>query len=224
VIYDDERGHTMSGADDGIRTLGPFETSSDAMLALRPGDGSFTGPEALFDLLKSTLHGTGVRLGGWDWCVVRWLAGQDVQTAAAIAGWITRSLGELADTSDDGREPYCSECGAWIGMFFGLAGWQHFRGDPAPGGKRQLFGTEHAAVPAWCQPPGRALSPADAVIVRQALADAELGRRAQAAAWCADCEAHPAGACESHVDDLDQADAYRELAAALERDADGGQS
>jgi hypothetical protein len=196
--------------------LGPFETSSDAILAMRPDDGSFTGREALFDLLKDTLHATGVRLRGWDWTVLRWLADLDVQTVAVIAGWVGRGNGELSEY--DGTEPYCSECGHWIGMFCRLEGWQHFRGDPAPGGKRQLFGTEHAAVPAWCQPPGRALSPADAAIVGQALADAERGRRAQAAARCADCEAHPAAACESHVDDLDQADAYAELGRQLQEE------
>jgi hypothetical protein len=133
----------------------------------------------------------------------------------------TETLGPF-ETSGDGLEPYCAECGAWIGMFCGLPGWQHFRGDPAAGGQRQLFGTGHAAVPAWCQPPGRVLSPADAVTVRQALADAEQDRRDSAESWCADCGTSPAGACETHVDDLDQADAYRELAQAL-ADADGSQ-
>ena len=108
--------------------------------------------------------------------------------------------------------------GAWISMFHGLPGWQHFTGDPAAGGQRQLFGTGNAAVPAWCEPPGRFISPAEAVTVRRALADAEAFRRDRAGARCADCQDHPAEACDDHVDDLDQADAYRDLAAML---ADG---
>ena len=100
-------------------------------------------------------------------------------------------------------------------MFFGLDGWQHFRGDPAPGGQRQLYDAGHEASPAWCAPPGRAISPADAVTIRQALADAEEDRRARAEAWCADCQEHPAGACDQHVDDLDQADAYADLGSQL---------
>lgn len=52
-------------------------------------------------------------------------------------------------------------------------------------------------------------------IVAQALADAEMYRRDRAAAWCGDCQQHPAGACPDHVDDLDAADAYRDVAAQL---------
>lgn len=53
--------------------------------------------------------------------------------------------------------------------------------------------------------------------VAQALADAETYRRDRAAVWCGDCQQHPAGACPDHVDDLDAADAYRDLAARLAR-------
>lgn len=60
-----------------------------------------------------------------------------------------------------------------------------------------------------------AITTAQAVIVRQALADAEQYRRMRAAAWCANCATAPAGACKSHLDDLDAADAYRDLAAEL---------
>ena len=216
VIYDAKPEDTMSGAedDDLAGTLGPFETSGDALLAMRPEDGSFTGREALFDLLKKTMHATDVTLGGWDWCVLRWLADQDVQTVATVAGWVGRGNGDLRVCGGgEGLEPYCAECGAWIGMFFGLEGWQHFRGDPAPGGQRQLFDPGHAADPAWCEPPGRGISPADAETSRRALADAEAYRRERAEAWCADCQQRPAAGCESHLDDLGQADAYRDLAA-----------
>jgi hypothetical protein len=99
--------------------------------------------------------------------------------------------------------------------FPGVPGWEDFCGDPAPGRQRQPFGTGHAAVLAWCEPPGRFISPAGVVTVRQALADAEAFRRDRAGARCADCQDHPAEACDDHVDDLDQADAYRDLAAML---------
>jgi hypothetical protein len=220
VIYDDQRRGTVSSSQDmPLEPLGPFETSSDALLAVRPADGSFTGREDLFGLLKDTMHDAEVELHGWDWTVLRWLAGLDVQTVAAIAGWVGRANGGLS-TDLDGAEPYCAECGHWIGMFFGLDGWQHFRGDPAPGGQRQLFDAGHEPSPAWCQPPGRAISPADAVIIRQALDDAERARRADAAAWCDDCQDHPVGACDEHVDDLDQADAYADLTRQLQQEED----
>ncbi len=68
-----------------------------------------------------------------------------------------------------------------------------------------------------------AITTADAAAVIEALADAERYRRGRAAEPCADCEAAPTGACEKHLDDLDRADAYRDLAAgfAWHRAADG---
>jgi len=137
---------------------------------------------------------------------------------ASVLGDLLAGLDHAVDEDDEfgGREPYCAECGAWIGIFFGLEGWHHFRGDPAPGGKRELYDAGHEASPAWCEPPGRAISPADAVIIGQALEDAERYRRDRAEAWCAGCLAHPAGACDDHVDELDQADAYAELGRQLQ--------
>jgi hypothetical protein len=58
--------------------------------------------------------------------------------------------------------------------------------------------------------------PADAVMIGHALEDAGRYRRDRAEAWCADCLAHPAGACDDHVDQLDQADAYAELGRQLQ--------
>jgi hypothetical protein len=142
--------------------LGPFETNGDALLAVRPGDGSFIGRQERFDLLMQTLQDAGVDLGGWDWTVLRWLADLDVQTVAAVAGWVSRA---------------CPPC--------------------------VVFTAGQEAV------------------VAQALADAEEYRRKRAADWCGDCETAPEGACQDHVDDLDQADAYKDLAAELARTLGG---
>jgi hypothetical protein len=119
--------------------LGPFQASREALAAVRREDGSLTGSEALFDLLKETMHATDVTLGAWGWVVLRWLADLDTQTVAAVAGWVSRGNGELRAPDDaDGLEPYCADCGHWIGMFFGLEGWRHFHGDPAPAAFRKL--------------------------------------------------------------------------------------
>jgi hypothetical protein len=75
------------------------------------------------------------------------------------------------DEDEDDAEPYCVTCGQWVGMFHGLDGWRHFRGDPAPGGRRDLHDAGHEAVPAWIAPYGRSLSPADMAVIRSALAD-----------------------------------------------------
>ena len=61
------------------------------------------------------------------------------------------------------------------------------------------------------------LTAAQAATVRRALADAEVYRRQRAAAWCVDCESSPAGASTDHMDDLETADAYRDLASRLAR-------
>jgi hypothetical protein len=54
-----------------------------------------------------------------------------------------------------------------------------------------------------------------AVLIMQALEDAEGYRRLRADAWCAGCQDAPQGACDDHVNDLTLADAYRDLAAEL---------
>jgi hypothetical protein len=79
-------------------------------------------------------------------------------------------------------------------------------------------------APGWC-PVRRGrrkvrITAAQAAIIGQALADAEAWRRKRAGGWCRDCEQHPAGACEQHLNDLDTADAY----AALGRQFQEGES
>ena len=133
--------------------------------------------------------------------------------------------GEDDDGDLDGREPYCAECGAWIGIFLGYGdSWHHWRGQGTVQNPVELYDAGHEAVPAWCQPPGRAISPADAVTIGQALADAERYRRRRVEDWCADCAGSPAEACDTHLDDLDQADAYAGLGRQLhqEGEIDGG--
>ena len=67
------------------------------------------------------------------------------------------------------------------------------------------------------------ITTAQAAVIRQALADAEAYRRKRACDWCRDCATVPAGACDSHLDDLDQADAYATLGKQLqEGETNGG--
>jgi hypothetical protein len=92
VIYDTTQGGAMSG---DRRVLGPFETASEALLALRPADGSCLTPQSRLSLLTDTLRAAGVELGHWDREVARWLAGLDVSSIAPVIGWVSRA----------GREP-----------------------------------------------------------------------------------------------------------------------
>jgi hypothetical protein len=87
VIFDPGQEGT-TGRDRTV--LGPFETSSQALLALRP-HGSFAGPEPRAELLQATLSAAGVELGEWDRAILRWLAGLDVQTIAPVIGWVSRA-------------------------------------------------------------------------------------------------------------------------------------
>jgi hypothetical protein len=88
VIYDTTEGGAMSG---DRRVLGPFETAPEALLALRPADGSCLAPESRLGLLTETFRAAGVELGHWDRQVARWLAGLDVQTIAPVIGWVSRA-------------------------------------------------------------------------------------------------------------------------------------
>jgi hypothetical protein len=92
VIFDPGQDGTTSR---DRTVLGPFETSSQALLALRPEDGSFVGAKPRAELLADTLSAAGVELGEWDRAILRWLAGLDVQTIAPVIGWVSRA----------GREP-----------------------------------------------------------------------------------------------------------------------
>jgi hypothetical protein len=127
-------------------------------------------------------------------------------------------VGASEEDDLDGLEPYCAECGAWIGMFPGMDGWRHFRGAGTASSPVELFNACHAPVEAWCRP--AVLPPADTAVLGQALDDVQAYRRERAEAYCYECAQHPAGACETHVDDLDQADAYAGLGRQL-RQEDG---
>lgn len=98
--------------------LGPFATSSDALLALRPGDGSFIGRESRFEILQGTLGEAGVKLGEFDMAVLRWLAGLDVSTIAAVAGWVSRARRADGDAEDTRR---LAEIRALLARF----DWEH---------------------------------------------------------------------------------------------------
>jgi hypothetical protein len=116
----------------------------------------------------------------------------------------------LRESGEDGTEPYCTTCGQWAGMFLGMDGWHHFRGDPAPGGVRELYDAGHQAVIGWTRP--AVLAPAELSTVLDCLAVAAEYRRYRASLTCQACADHPAELCEDHQADLDAADAYGELA------------
>ena len=141
-----------------------------------------------------------------------------------MASWALRlasALGDVLDGQDDavedlddGTEPYCTVCREWAGMFHGLKGWRHFRGDWAPGGVRTLYeAADHEPVIGWTVPPGRGLSPAGLDTLRQALADA-AGYRARYGV-CADCDGAAGGPCRDHYEDDARVNSYLALAAVL---------
>jgi hypothetical protein len=126
-------------------------------------------------------------------------------------GIVLHVLDGLDDGGEDGTEPYCTTCRQWAGMFVGIDGWRHFRGDPAPGGVRELYDAGHEPVIGWTVPPGRALSPGDVATVRDGLAVAAEYRRYRASLTCEACAREYGGLCYGHAGDLLAADAYDEL-------------
>jgi hypothetical protein len=145
-----------------------------------------------------------------------------LRLASVLEGLLAKLDDPVGDDEFEGLEPYCAGCGAWIGIFYGHGdGWHHFRGNGTVASPVVLFDAGHEPEVAWCPPPGRSISPADAAVLGQALADAEVYRRGRAGDWCADCAGSPAEACDDHLDDLDQADAYAELGRQLQQE--GGQ-
>jgi hypothetical protein len=146
---------------------------------------------------------------------------------ARLAAELRRQLGQVLDVidegaQDDGLEPHCTTCLSWVGMFYGMTGWHHFRGDPAPGGQRVLYEAGHRAQVGWIAPPGGQLSPADLIEVLGALDHAGQLMRERTAAGCEACTTAPSGACEVCLDQLDQADAYDGVAARLGGRHDAG--
>ena len=136
--------------------------------------------------------------------------------------WALRLAGAVAlvaespdgdrDDDGDGTEPYCRACGEWAGLFIGVDGWRHFRGDPLPGGDRQLYDAGHPPVIGWARLSAAAISPAGLKIVRAALADA-IGARMKHAQDSAGQATTDAARTVDHA----QADAYRALAQLLGR-------
>lgn len=124
---------------------------------------------------------------------------------------------EDSDGLDDGTEPYCATCGQWCGLFHAIDGWRHFRGDPAPGGQRELYDAGHPAEVAWTD--RVLLAPAERQLLSQVFTDA-IDRHLDAAIGCSACDAaerigNPAGACIEHQPGAGRVEAYEQLAARL---------
>lgn len=65
----------------------------------------------------------------------------------ALASRLTARLAGDQDDEDDGTEPYCAECGAWIGHFLGHGdAWHHFRGEGTVASPVELYDAGHEAV------------------------------------------------------------------------------
>jgi hypothetical protein len=114
--------------------------------------------------------------------------------AATMRNHLRQVLDVFYEEDNDCTEPYCTTCSLWAGMFHGMDGWRHFRGDPAPAasGSCTTPGMRRSSPgrcpPAWASPRHRVATVLDALDVA-----AEYKR--DRAATCADCEASPAELC-----------------------------
>jgi hypothetical protein len=119
---------------------------------------------------------------------------------------------EGVDDDEDAAEPYCVTCGRWVGMFHGLEGWRHFRGEGNAASPVELYDPGHEAVVAWTIPVGRSLCPADIALIGQALADAAAWRSWRAeGAHCEGCQRLDPGRCAGHAADDERGAAYDAL-------------
>lgn len=137
----------------------PHPCVPDGPLDADPG-GPPVLPETRRQALVSVL--SGVPLGALDVRVLGWLSGLDDPVCQVVASLIWRARqagaatarGEGADQDDDDLDdvvPYCTVCGENVALFHGMTGWQHFRGEHAPGSHRELFEASHETEVAWRQ-------------------------------------------------------------------------
>ena len=85
-----------------------------------------------------------------------WLAAQHPQTFdhalvrdRKLTGALLDRLNE-ADSAEDDPEPYCSACGASIGIFLTHGpDWHHYRGDGTVDSPVELYDADHAPEVAW---------------------------------------------------------------------------
>jgi hypothetical protein len=151
------------------------------------------------------------------WAVSTLISTLSADSAAEVARWL-RAAGQEAQIDDDGTEPYCTDCGEWVAMFLGMEGWHHFHGDPSTGGEhRALYDAGHEAAIGWRRPPGLALSPAGAQVLRLALEDALAYRKFVLPADCAEHSSWTGqDLCdEGHAVDASRTEAFTSLARTL---------
>ena len=142
------------------RLAPPHRCVPDGPLDTDPGDLPVlpvTRGQALVAVLS------GVPLGAFDLRVLGWLSGVDGPACMVLASVIWRArqagVGEMRgedqvdgdDLGDDDEVPFCTVCGENVSMFYGMSGWQHFRGNHAPGSHRELFEAAHDTEVAWRQ-------------------------------------------------------------------------
>lgn len=131
------------------------------------------------------------------------------QAAAAVRHIYDRppGTGAWGDGNHRLMEDACTAAGVQLGAYdhrilVWLTGWEPTTCAVIAG----LITRAHASA-------GSApLTDAQRATVLIALADAETYVTERDATWCDTCESAPEGACHEHVNDLDQADRYRQLA------------
>jgi hypothetical protein len=81
-----------------------------------------------------------------------WLAGYNPATFDAALDAARTIEDDGTNRNEDDREPYCTKCGATIGIFlrYGNA-WRHFRGDVSAASKAEPYEADHVPVIGWRQ-------------------------------------------------------------------------
>jgi hypothetical protein len=79
-----------------------------------------------------------------------WLAGYSPVTFDAALDAARTLENDGINRNEDDSEPYCTKCGATIGIFlrYGNA-WRHFRGDVTAASKAEPYEADHVPVVGW---------------------------------------------------------------------------
>ena len=158
---------TPPGGDQRRAMTTPYDYIPGGPVEAAP-PGGYCPPEVRQEAFSAVLED--VEKGAYDYRIIAWLAQLDDTTCRTIASLMWRcrlagaapgsrmatadrderdhatAAGEPGDCDDlieDDGTCTCSTCGAWIGMFTGRAGWQHYRGRPL-----EIYDAGHEATPA----------------------------------------------------------------------------
>jgi hypothetical protein len=139
---------------------GPYEDEDQvladpavqAIYARMRGSRDYRMQDGSAALMLAACEAAGVQLGAYDARILRWLAGFEPQSAAVVAGIITRAAAGKPDATPGADVPRCAQCGGAAEEYpdpymLSRKLWRHRR-DQLPATVAGFLDAEHEAAPA----------------------------------------------------------------------------